>query len=73
MKSNDFFTLANGVKIPAVGFGTWQIPSGDVAYNSVAAARQAVTGISTPPLPTVTRQASVRPSVTQELTGTGYL
>ena len=38
MKSNDFFTLANGVKIPAVGFGTWQIPSGDVAYNSVAAA-----------------------------------
>lgn len=38
MKSNDFFTLANGVKIPAIGFGTWQIPSGDAAYNSVAAA-----------------------------------
>jgi len=35
MKSNDFFTLSNGVKIPAIGFGTWQIPSGDITYNSV--------------------------------------
>ncbi len=35
MKSTDNFTLANGVKIPAIGFGTWQIPSGDIAYNSV--------------------------------------
>lgn len=35
MKSTDFFTLANGVKIPAIGFGTWQIPSGDITYNSV--------------------------------------
>jgi diketogulonate reductase-like aldo/keto reductase len=34
MKNTDFFTLANGVTIPAVGFGTWQIPSGEVAYNS---------------------------------------
>jgi diketogulonate reductase-like aldo/keto reductase len=38
MNSKDFFTIANGVKIPAIGFGTWQIPSGDVAYHSVAAA-----------------------------------
>ncbi len=38
MNSKDFFTLANGVKIPAIGFGTWQIPSGDEAYNSVTAA-----------------------------------
>jgi diketogulonate reductase-like aldo/keto reductase len=38
MNSNDFFTLANGVKIPAIGFGTWQIPSGDEAYNAVTAA-----------------------------------
>jgi len=35
MKSTDHFTLANGVKIPAIGFGTWQIPSGDITYNSV--------------------------------------
>ena len=35
MKNTDFFTLANGVAIPAIGFGTWQIPSGDIAYNSV--------------------------------------
>ncbi len=41
MKSNDFFTLANGVKIPAIGFGTWQIPSGDIAYNSVREALKA--------------------------------
>jgi diketogulonate reductase-like aldo/keto reductase len=38
MNSKDFFTITNGVKIPSVGFGTWQIPSGDVAYNSVTAA-----------------------------------
>lgn len=41
MKSTDFFTLANGVKIPAIGFGTWQIPPGDIAYNSVREALKA--------------------------------
>ena len=41
MKNNSFFTLANGVQIPAIGFGTWQIPSGDVAYNSVREAIKA--------------------------------
>lgn len=41
MKNTDFFTLANGVTIPAIGFGTWQIPSGDVAYNSVREAIKA--------------------------------
>lgn len=30
------FILSNGVKIPKIGFGTWQIPEGDEAYNSVA-------------------------------------
>lgn len=35
MNSTDFFTLANGVKIPVVGFGTWQTPPGDVTYNAV--------------------------------------
>lgn len=28
------FTLSNGVTIPKIGFGTWQIPEGDDAYNS---------------------------------------
>ena len=28
------FTLYNGVKIPAIGFGTWQAASGEEAYNS---------------------------------------
>lgn len=41
MKNTDFFTLANGVRIPAVGFGTWQIPSGEVAYNSTIEALKA--------------------------------
>jgi len=30
--------LANGVEIPAVGFGTWQTPDGSVAINSVRTA-----------------------------------
>jgi len=32
------FTLANGDHIPTIGFGTWQIPDGDAAYDAVAAA-----------------------------------
>jgi len=30
------YVLHNGVKIPKIGFGTWQIPNGEVAYNSVS-------------------------------------
>ena len=41
MNSKGFFTLSNGIKIPAVGFGTWQIPGGDAAYNSVVTALKA--------------------------------
>jgi diketogulonate reductase-like aldo/keto reductase len=29
------FELYNGVKIPKVGFGTWQVPNGDIAYQAV--------------------------------------
>lgn len=32
---NDVFELSNGVKIPKIGFGTWQIPNGESAYDSV--------------------------------------
>ena len=35
----DSFVLNNGVKIPCVGFGTWQIPDGETA---VAAVREAL-------------------------------
>jgi diketogulonate reductase-like aldo/keto reductase len=35
MKSKDFFTLSNGVHIPAIGLGTWQVPNGDITYSSV--------------------------------------
>lgn len=34
----DTYKLNNGVKIPIVGFGTWQTPSGEVAKNSALAA-----------------------------------
>ena len=32
---NETFTLANGVAIPKIGLGTWQIPDGEDTYNSV--------------------------------------
>lgn len=35
---DDTYTLNNGVKIPVVGFGTWQTPDGEVAEKSVLAA-----------------------------------
>jgi diketogulonate reductase-like aldo/keto reductase len=37
----DQFTLSNGLAIPALGFGTWQIPDGKPAYESVLAALNA--------------------------------
>lgn len=36
MISNQYFTLSNGVKIPPIGFGTWQIPDGKIAYDAVS-------------------------------------
>lgn len=36
-----YFTLKNGVKIPAIAFGTWQVAPGDEAYNSVLCALRA--------------------------------
>lgn len=32
------YQLVNGVKIPKLGFGTWQLEEGDEAYNSIRAA-----------------------------------
>src|SRR5476649_822272 len=37
----DTFTLANGVEIPKIGFGTWQIPEGAESYDAVATALRA--------------------------------
>jgi diketogulonate reductase-like aldo/keto reductase len=34
----DTFVLSNGVRIPKVGFGTWQIPDGAPTYDSVRTA-----------------------------------
>ncbi|MEY8351846.1 aldo/keto reductase [Lachnospiraceae bacterium 54-53] len=42
MKSlSDTYQLHNGVKIPCIGFGTWQTPDGDVAVSSVKNALEA--------------------------------
>ncbi|MFC6181754.1 aldo/keto reductase [Lactiplantibacillus daowaiensis] len=40
-KLTDTYTLNNGTTIPIVGFGTWQTPDGQVAYDSVLAALKA--------------------------------
>ncbi len=29
-------SIRNGIEIPQVGFGTWQIPGGQTAYDAVA-------------------------------------
>ena len=36
--ATDTFTLGNGVKIPCIGFGTWQTPDGETTINAVKAA-----------------------------------
>ncbi len=33
---NENYELNTGAKIPKIGFGTWQIPDGDTAYNATA-------------------------------------
>ena len=41
MIKNEFFELHNGVKIPAIGFGTWQVKDGNEAYESTLWALEA--------------------------------
>lgn len=38
MVRNEYFVLNNGIKIPAIGFGTWQVADGEEAYNSCLSA-----------------------------------
>ena len=38
IKQNHHYKLKNGVRIPAVGFGTWQTPDGCTAVSAVKAA-----------------------------------
>lgn len=38
---HETFKLNNGLEIPKVGFGTWQIPKGEVAYEATMAALKA--------------------------------
>ena len=37
----DVFTLSNGVKIPCLGYGTWQTPDGEITENCVKSAIEA--------------------------------
>ena len=37
----DFWMLNNGVRIPCVGFGTWQTPDGETAVQAVKSALEA--------------------------------
>ena len=39
--ATECFTLSNGVKIPCLGYGTWQTPTGEIARDSVKAALDA--------------------------------
>ena len=32
------YTMNTGARIPKIGFGTWQTPDGDIAYNAVLSA-----------------------------------
>jgi diketogulonate reductase-like aldo/keto reductase len=32
---NETFVLKNGIQIPKIGFGTWQVPDGEIAYQAV--------------------------------------
>ena len=41
MIKNEFFILNNGIKIPAIGFGTWQVADGEEGYSSCLAALKA--------------------------------
>lgn len=41
MVLNDKFTLKNGIKVPKLGLGTWQIPDGEETYNSTKWALEA--------------------------------
>ena len=41
MSLTDTYTLANGMKIPKIGFGTWQSKDGDEAYKAVKWALEA--------------------------------
>lgn len=38
MIKDEYFVLSNGVKIPKVGFGTWQAASGEEAYSACLSA-----------------------------------
>jgi len=38
--ATEHYTLANGVQIPKIGFGTWQMPDGEDTYNAVLFALQ---------------------------------
>ena len=59
-----YFTLSNGQRIPALGFGVYQMTSAEVAVTCRRPSKPA-TGISTRRTPTSTRSPWARPSASQ--------
>ena len=55
-------TLHDGVEIPQLGFGVFQVPPEDTQRGRRGGARPPATATSTPPPPTATRGASARRS-----------
>lgn len=44
---NETFVLENGVAIPKIGLGTWQVPNGETTYHAVSfALKKGITGIT---------------------------
>ena len=58
MIAQETFTLANGVAIPKLGFGTWMIDDREVAGLVQQCLWRPATAMSTPPKPTPTNAAS---------------
>ena len=41
----EYYILSNNMKIPVIGFGTWQTPNDDTGVNAVLAALKGATVI----------------------------
>lgn len=68
MTLTDTYTLNNGIKIPKVGFGTWQSASGEEAYNAVKLPLKQAIVISIQRLLTKMKNLLVKQLLTQNST-----
>jgi len=73
MTSVPSVTLNNGVTIPQLGFGTYQIEPKDTRQSVLTALEIGLPATSTPPKCTATRKRSARPSTSSGRRGGGGL